>query len=199
MSKRQILPWLEKTHHNAIWIKARLYNKGKTSKRPDLSAKNKLQKRDRQRNLRRAHWSLINDKLSASLEIQNSKSFWSYIKSQRQDRCGVSPTLHDDQLHSISKRKAEILNQQFCSVFTDEDTPNMSKLEGPPTPDKNKIEITESGITKLLSELKAIKYKDLMSFQIHSSKMLPKRYLLLWKMFSSTSFKPGIVRWMSRG
>ena len=36
-------------------------------------------------------------------------------------------------------------------------TTNMPKLEGPPTTDLDKIEITESGITKLLSELNADK------------------------------------------
>ena len=58
--------------------------------------------------------------------------------------------LHDIQLHSDGTRKAEILNQQFCSVLrpTDEDIANMPKLEGPPTTDMDKIEITESGITK---------------------------------------------------
>ena len=97
------------------------------------------------------------DKILTSLETQNSKPLWRYIKSQRQNRCGVSPLLHDGQLHSDSRRKAEILNQQFCSVFTDEDTTNMPKLERPPTTDTDKIEITESGITKLLSELNADK------------------------------------------
>ena len=51
----------------------------------------------------------------------------------------------------------EILNQQFCSVFTDEDTTNMPKLAGPPATYMDKIKITESGITKLLSELNADK------------------------------------------
>ena len=152
-SKRQNLPWLNKSLRKAIRKKARLYNRAKTSKRPDLWAKYKLQKRDTQRNLRRARWSFINDKLLTSLETRNSKPFWRYIKSQRQDRCGVSPLLHDGQLHSDSRRKAEIFNQQFCSVFTDEDTINMPKLEGPPTTPMNNIEITQSGITKLLSEL----------------------------------------------
>ena len=156
-SKRQNLPWLNKSLRKAIRKKARLYNRAKTSKRPDLWAKYKLQKRDTQRNLRRARWSFINDKLLTSLKTKNSKPFWRYIglKSQRQDSCGVSPLLHDGQLHSDSRPKAEILNQQFCSVglFTDEDTTNMPKLEGPPTTPMNNIEITQSGITKLLSEL----------------------------------------------
>ena len=155
--KRRNLPLLDKSLRKVIRKKARLYNRAKTLKRPDLWEKYKLQKRDTQRNLRRARWSFINDKFLTSLEIQNSKPFWRYIKSQRQDRCGVSPLLHDSQLHSDSGRKAEILNQQFCSVFTDEDTTNISKLEGPPITDMDKIEITESGITKLLSELNADK------------------------------------------
>ena len=50
------------------------------------------------------------------------------------------------QLHSDSRRKAEIFNQQFCSVFTDEDTTNMPKLERPPTNPMDNIEITQSGI-----------------------------------------------------
>ena len=54
----------------------------------------------------------------------------------------------------------------------------MPKLEGPPTTDMDKIEITESGITKLLSELNADKaLQDLMSFQIYSAKMLQRRHL----------------------
>ena len=70
-SKRQNLPWPNSSLRKAIRKKARLYNRGKTSKRPALWAKYKLQKRDTQRNLRRARWSFINDKLLTSLEIQS--------------------------------------------------------------------------------------------------------------------------------
>ena len=44
-SKRQNLPWLNKSLRKAIRKKTRLYNKAKTSKRPDLWAKYKLQTR----------------------------------------------------------------------------------------------------------------------------------------------------------
>ena len=156
-SARQNLPWLTKSFQKTIRKKVILYKRAKISKKPDLWAKYKLLKRETQRDLRRARWSFINDKLLTSLETKNPKQFWRYIKSQRQDRCGVSPLLHDGQLHSDSRRKAEILNQQFCSVFTNEDTTNMPKLQGPPKNDMDKIEITEPGITKLLSELNADK------------------------------------------
>ena len=68
--------------------------------------------------------------------------------------CDVLPLLHDGQLHSDSRCKAEI---QFCSFFTDEDTSNLPKLERSPATPMDNIEITLSGLTKLLSELNADK------------------------------------------
>jgi hypothetical protein len=47
----------------------------------------------------------------------------SYIKSKRQEPAGISPLLDKDEfLHSDSQIKAEILNHQFQSVYTKEDT-----------------------------------------------------------------------------
>ena len=57
------------------------------------------------------------------------------------------------QLHSDCRRKAEILNNQFCSVFTSEDTTNIPKLPGPPNTEMPKFEITVEGVTKLLKGL----------------------------------------------
>ena len=72
----------------------------------------------------------LEKQLSESLEQKNSKPLWRYIKSKRQDGNGVSPLKENGQLHSDSRRKAEILNNQFCSVFTSEDTTNIPKLTG---------------------------------------------------------------------
>ena len=47
---------------------------------------------------------------SADLK-QNPKRFWSFIKSKRQDSCGVSPLIDKDGiLHSDGAKKVEILN-----------------------------------------------------------------------------------------
>ena len=91
--------------------------------------------------------------LSESLEQRNSKPLWRYIKSKRQDGNGVTPLKEDGQLHSDSRRKAEILNNQFCSVFTSEDTTNIPKLTGPPNTEMPNCEITVQGVTKLLEGL----------------------------------------------
>ena len=56
-------------------------------------------------------------------------------------------------LHSDSRRKAKILNNQFCSVSTSEDTTNIPKLPGLPNTEMSKFEITVQGVTKLLKGL----------------------------------------------
>ena len=53
------------------------------------------------------------------------------------------------QLHSESRRKAEILDNQFRSVFTLEDTTNIPKLPGIPNTEMLNFEITVQGVTKL--------------------------------------------------
>ena len=65
----------------------------------------------------------------------------------------VSPLKENGQLHSDSRRKDEILNNQFCSVFTSEDTTNIPKLPGPPNTEMPKFEITVQGVTELLEGL----------------------------------------------
>ena len=67
---------------------------------------------------------------------------------------GVSPLKENGQLHSNSRRKAKILNNQSCSVFTSEDTTNISKPPGPLNIEMSKFEITVQGVTKLLEGLK---------------------------------------------
>ena len=95
----------------------------------------------------------MKNKLSESLEQENSKPLWRYIKSKRQDGNGVSPLKENGQLHSDSRRKAKILNNQFCSVFTSEDTTNIPKLPRPRNSEMPKFEITVQGVTKLLKGL----------------------------------------------
>ena len=95
----------------------------------------------------------MKNKLSESLEPKKSKTLWRYIKCKRQDGNGVSSLKENGQLHSDSRRKAEILNNQFCSVFTSEDTLNIPKLPGPPNTEMPKFEITVQGVTKLLEGL----------------------------------------------
>ena len=82
-----------------------------------------------------AHWNYTNDLISPHNEdgkYQGQKWFWSYIKSLKQDYSGVSSLKHDGKLVSDSIGKAEVLNTQFQSVFTqdsDRDPPPPVKAQ----------------------------------------------------------------------
>ena len=56
---------------------------------------------------------------------ENSKIFWSFIKSKGQEWTGVAPFNNKmGFLQSDNKNKAEILKEQFQSVFTKENLNN---------------------------------------------------------------------------
>ena len=67
-----------------------------------------------------AYWNYINDLISPHEDgkHQGQKQFWSYIKSLKQDYSGVSSLKHNGKIVTDSIGKAEVLNTQFQSVFT---------------------------------------------------------------------------------
>ena len=54
------------------------------------------------------------------------KKLFSFIKSLRTDNSGVAPLKKEGQLVADTKQKANILNEQFKSVFTTESIDNTS-------------------------------------------------------------------------
>ena len=100
----------------------------------------------------------------------NPKNFWSCIKSAGQEASGVSPLKNEDRfLKSYNPSRANILNRQFVSVFTKEDTSTMPdkgpvtyiryrSLKGPSThPDMPNIVVNWQGVHTLLKGLKTFK------------------------------------------
>ena len=87
---------------------------------------------------------------------ENPKAFWRYTQAKMTVRTGVSDLRNSDgQLSNEDCEKAEILNDFFCSVFTDEDTANIPSLEKKhhgPTLDN--IEITTEQVIKHIKKLK---------------------------------------------
>ena len=117
----------------------------------------KAHKRDTLKAVRRTGWSYVNYILQLSLDSGDSKPFWKYIKSQRQDSVGVSPLKSGRRLFSDSLDEAEILNTQFKSVFTKEDSSFIPKLYGPNYPTIYPLIINQNGVEKLLSGLNSSK------------------------------------------
>ena len=78
---------------------------------------------------------------------ENTKRFWPFIKSKRQESSGVAPLINkEDYLRSDSTKRAKLHNQQFQSVYTKEDTDNIPD-KGPPI---DNIINDPNGVKKLL-------------------------------------------------
>ena len=84
---------------------------------------------------------------------QTLKKFYSYVKSLKKDASGTSPLKSDGVLISDSKGKADVLNQQYASVFTEEDMTTIPDLGPSPHPKMSQPHITEKGVCKLLQNL----------------------------------------------
>lgn len=86
-----------------------------------------------------------------------TKRFWTYINSKRKDTSGIS-VLRDSNGNEITDatQKANILNEQYNSVFTDED-PTLPTLGPCQIPAMPNITINTNGINKLLTGLNPAK------------------------------------------
>ena len=92
--------------------------------------------------------------VTEALNVNDTKPFWKFVRSKRCDNTGIAPLKDDGRLFSDSQNKADILNRQFTSVFTREDTSSI-----PPLPDRNypsmpNIVVQIPGVKKLLSNIK---------------------------------------------
>jgi hypothetical protein len=95
----------------------------------------------------------------AGLQNNNSKPFCKFKKnvhvrqSRKQDNIGVSPLKSNGQLVNDSKGKADILINQFKSVFTREENKTLPKTTKHISRSIPDLEIRSEGIEKLLKNI----------------------------------------------
>ena len=147
-------PWIRGKAKRVLRRKARLYKRAKKTKN---WARYRKCQRDSKRELRKAEWSYINNKINDGLKHNNSKPFWKYVKAKKEDNIGVSPLKSGNRLVTDGKGKAEKLIDQFQSVFTKDDGDSI-----PPFPTRVKehippLTINKKGVTKLLQNIKISK------------------------------------------
>ena len=86
---------------------------------------------------------------------QNPKRFYSYIKSKRQQSEGVSSLIDKNGfLRRESTKRADVLNDQFVSVYTREDIESIPQKGPCPHPAMQRITVTINGVAKIIRELK---------------------------------------------
>ncbi|XP_071133080.1 uncharacterized protein [Mytilus edulis] len=88
---------------------------------------------------------------------KKTKPFWRYVKSRRHENIGILAMKQNGALVNDNKEKANILLNQFESVFTKDTlnaTPNIDKKVGKSIPP---LKITTDGVEKLLRNIKLFK------------------------------------------
>ena len=101
-------------------------------------------------------WGPISAPKSGDREPCKQKRFWSFIKSLRKDSSGMAPLkekLENGKMHADPKDKTNILNRQYESVYTKEDTNNDPSPSGQPYQPMEEITVTEHGVRKLLLKI----------------------------------------------
>ena len=122
-SPRYSQPWVNRNVKRASRRKKRSFWKARRTKNDkDIQRYHHLKKESRSA-CKSAYNSYIRNIISPD-STSNPKRFWGFIKGMRTDTTGVAPLKDTTGLtHSDSSRKANILNDQFSSVFNkDEQT-----------------------------------------------------------------------------
>ena len=151
------LPWVNACLKRMCKKRQRLLSRAKRTRKPSHSERYKAHKRVTLKEIGRTRWSYINDILNLSLTDKNSEPFWRCIRSQRSDSFGVSALKENGQLFSDGTKKADILNQQFASVFTRDSGESWARLYALNYPAIKPLTIDQNGVEKLLQGLNVSK------------------------------------------
>lgn len=79
------------------------------------------------------------------------------IRNQKCNSVGIAPLRFNGNLHGDPQTKAFILNQQFSSLFTTEDTSNIPSLGSSTISSAPNIKVTDTCVLKLLQGLNSNK------------------------------------------
>ncbi|KAK3098073.1 hypothetical protein FSP39_015909 [Pinctada imbricata] len=151
-SERYSQVWINRDIKKLTRRKKHSYKHAKrTGKKKDWERFYQL-KRQTQTTCKQAYKDYIANMLEED-NTTNPKKFWSFIKCKRSENSGVSPLRKEGILYSDPVNKANILNDQFVSVFTQEDTHHIPDKGDSPYPDLPEIIIHPDGVRKLLKNI----------------------------------------------
>ena len=151
------LPWMTSELKRMIKRKQRLYNRANRFNRPsDWKLYKDMQSRVRI-TLKQLRLKYLTESLKPDDDNNRRKTFWRFIKTQKQDTTEISSLQLPTGQVTAPKEIAEVLNNQFKSVFTKEDLDAMPETSVSSSPPINDIVVCPNGVFKLLSELNPFK------------------------------------------
>ena len=170
VKNRSSLPWINKHLERLVKKKTKLFRKAKST--GNWNEFKQHQKHCR-KEFRKAEYEFVNNTINEGLANNNSKPFWRYIKSRKCDNIGVSPLKERGQLQSEAKKKAEILLQQFQSVFSKDTSNTMPDVKNIVKDSITSLKVDSKGTEKLLSDIKPHKACGPTKYQTSSLRTAP--------------------------
>ena len=141
--KRNILGSLLPLDVN-VGKKHRLYKKSRNSTDPKAKETFKIFKKSVEKDIKHARVDYVNNHVIDGLHQGNTKPFYKYIKSLKNDNIGLAPLTSGADLVTDPHQKAEIMLEEFSSVVTHEDTEATPWL-GPAKKKMPNIKVTDRG------------------------------------------------------
>ena len=148
-STRYSKPWINKESKRLIRIKNRRYKNFKRTKQTADWEKYQEAARTSKKSCTNAY----NNFIKTTTEGNQKKKLYSIIKAKRTEITGVAPLKVNDKTHTKDIDIAGILNEQFTSVFSDDDGSIPTSLGTPTDSQIDELIITRNGIVKLLNDL----------------------------------------------
>ena len=149
-------PWIDKELHQIIKTRDRLYDKSKDKGSAKAEQRFKMYKQIAKKQFRKKHAQYVNNLFTDEEKSKDelSKRFWTYVKHRKSPAIStVGPFKKGNQLISDSKEKAEILNDQFVSVFSEPSEPQ-DYNDTTRTSCMPDIQVVKRGVWKQLHNLK---------------------------------------------
>ena len=137
------LPWMTREAKHLKRRKEKTHSKAKRTKSDHDWARFRHIRKALRQHMKRAYVDYINNLVDPEKD-EGNKNLWRYLKSQKQDHVGVVD----------AAGKADILNRQFSSVFTQEQINTMPDKGASPYPNLPRITITRNGVEALLQKVK---------------------------------------------
>jgi len=106
--------------------------------------------------LGKAHTEYLNRLFDNSF-AGNRRQFWKYIRSRHKEKCGIPSLSTGGTQYNSPMEKANVLNNYFTSVFTNEDLYTVPNMHGRDIPTMPPISLSTAGIESLLFNLDTTK------------------------------------------
>ena len=143
-------PWINTSIKRLIRKKKKWFKKFKSCSSERVKNKYLTIKKTCQRECRKAHNNYVKELVTD--ETPNNKRLWQYIKSKNTESVTVGELLYDNEVYTDPIDKANILNNQFCSVFT-EPNGKTKEIDENSFPNIENIKVSEPGVKKLLDNI----------------------------------------------